>query len=113
MKLSLIPRQYSGVIYDDSSDRYCASFQISVYGDHGGMYSITGDKFYEFFKDKDHVDELFSKLGVKTLEGYISKAHARLMKVALRHSAKVELREEGEMNGFPMVWVVVSTLNNG
>jgi len=104
----VVPRQFSVMVYGDDSVNYDASCNVFRYGDRGFMYSITGWKFYEAWRKQGALRSLLAQLDVKSLEGYVTAAHARLMRVALRHVGRVEVTGEGEMAGHTMVWVVVS-----
>lgn len=97
------------MVYGEHPVDYEASAQVFVMGDRGLMHSITGSRFYEHWRTPGAVDELLARCGVKTLEGYCTHAHARLMSHALRHVAKVTVTGRGEMAGLPMVWIVVES----
>lgn len=78
-----------------------------VYGDVGCMYTINGSRFYDAIADEQRLSSLMERLGVMSLEGYVTPSHARLMKFALRRVANVTERHTGMMAGHAMVWVVV------
>ncbi len=110
MLFKLVERQASVIVFEDQADiNYCASCQVFLYGDVGLMYGINGVKFYELMAEQG--PQVMAELGVKTLEGYVTKAHARLMRIAVKRVADVTVRHEGMMAGHPMVWVVISRRN--
>ena len=107
-RVEILPRQYSVVVFDEHAPvNYVASCQVFVYGDVGCMYTINGKRFYDALADRVTVQNLMRDLGVKTLEGYVTPAHSRLMKFALRRAATVEEVHTGMMAGHEMVWVRV------
>jgi hypothetical protein len=96
-------------VYDDAHpDNYIASALIRVYGDRGWMSSITGPRFYEALRDR--VPEICAGVGTKTLEGYVTPAHARLMRMMFKGRAGFEIAHKGQCAGREMVWVVISAL---
>lgn len=106
--VKIIPRQYSVVVFDGpDSVNYVSSCQVFRYGDVGCMYTINGGRFYDALADRAMLETLMGNMGVSTLEGYVTKSHARLMRIMLRDSATVEIRHTGQMAGHEMVWVVV------
>lgn len=106
----LINRQTSVVLFKEPGDvNYIASCQVFIYGDVGLMYSINGSSFYDYWKD--NFSKLLKELNVTSFQGYVTKAHARLMKIALRSVATVEVLWEGEMKGEGMVWVCAKEKN--
>lgn len=110
-RVEIIPRQASVAIFDRSAANqinYTASCNVFLYGDVGCMYTINGSQFYAALAEPGQLAALMASLGVKTLEGYVTPAHARLMRAALRRVAHVVIRSEGEMAGHNMVWVVVT-----
>lgn len=83
-----IGRQVSFAFYEPGAEHYRAgSAQIFLYGDRGFMYAIDGPGFWVAVND--HLVELMAYHGLRTLEGYMSPAHARLA-----------LRMIGRMPGF-------------
>ena len=108
MRFEIEPNQFVIRVYDDAHpDNYVASALIRVYGDRGWMSSITGAHFYEVLRD--HLPEILDKVGTKTLEGYVTPAHARLMRMAARGGRGVfSVVSEGMCAGRKMVWVVLS-----
>jgi hypothetical protein len=107
MRFEILDRQKSVLVFDDESTEYCASCQVFKYGDRGFMYNINGRQFYELWREPGTLKDLLFRLGVGSLEGYVTEAHARLMRAALRHVGAVTIESHGTMNGHPMVWVVV------
>lgn len=102
------PRQFSVRVYDQDDVNYDSSCQVFRYGDRGFMYSINGDHgFYKMWVKPGALTSLLAQLKVRTLEGYVTRAHARLMRLALRGVGRVEIVHEGGMAGREMVWVCV------
>lgn len=102
-----IPRQTSVIVKRDGKINYVASCNVFHYGDRSCMYTINGEEFYKASAQPGVLAKLFNDLQTSTLEGYVTEAHARLMRVALRRVATVELAHEGTMAGEKMVWVIV------
>jgi hypothetical protein len=100
------PSQFAVRVYGKHRDDYIAGATIRRYGDRGWMSQIIGPKFYEALRD--NVPELMRLCQVKTLEGYMTRAHARLLRMMLRGRANVEISHEGECAGRVMPWVIVS-----
>lgn len=107
MQLSVSPRQYSVLIYEDNTDRYTSSFQVFVIGDRGFMYTLNGHGFYSCFQNIDKINQLFEELNVNSIEGYLTPEHLKVMKRKLKDVISLEEIDIGEINGFPMVWVLV------
>lgn len=108
-RVETIPRLHSVVIYDeDHPVNYIAVCQVFCYGDVGLMFSINGPRFYDAMTRDGAFNNLLERLELRTLEGYVTPSHARLMKYALRRVAVVEEIHPGRMAGHDMVWVKVS-----
>lgn len=106
MHFKIIERQASVLVFENEADvNYVASCQVFQYGDVGIMYGINGRKFYELMAV--HGAQVMAQLRVKSLEGYITPSHARLMRIALRRVADVTEAHEGMMAGHHMVWIVI------
>jgi len=106
MKVEISPRQYSLRIYDDDPTNYIAACQIFRYGDRCFMYSIQGRDFYKGYEE---ILKWLDTSGFRTLEGYVSEAHARLLRRVLRGSQyKIEILDKGKFDGHDLVWIVVS-----
>lgn len=103
----VLPRQFSVMVYGSHPTDYVASCQVAVSGDRGMMHSISGAGWFKHWEQPGEVDRLLTALGVRTLEGYATAAHARLMARALRHVAKVSISTPGNMAGRSMLWVIV------
>lgn len=105
----VLPREYSIMVYGQHPSDYIASCQIMVCGDRGVIHSATGAGWYRHWAQPGAVDRLLAATGVKTLEGYATEAHARLMRHALRHVAQVSIGAIGKMAGRTMVYVTVES----
>lgn len=101
------PTQFVVRVYDERHpDNYIAHALIRTYGDRGLMSSIVGARFYEALAA--NVPDLMRQAGVRTLEGYMTDAHARLLRVALRRTSDVAIACRGICAGRDMPWVVVT-----
>lgn len=105
MNFKIVERQASVLVFDKDEINYTASCQVFTYGDVGLMYGINGRKFYELMAEQG--PQVMEQLGVKSLEGYITKAHARLMRIALKKVATLDIAHTGMCAGHEMVWVVI------
>ena len=94
-------------LYQPSAVNFGACFQVVRYGDRGFAYSISNPGFYDAMAGDRLLAPIMRDLGVRTLEGYVTPAHARLMAIAFRQQADVQITGEGEMQGHNMCWVVV------
>jgi hypothetical protein len=91
-----------------AKDNYCASAQIRRYGDRGQMFSISSPRLFDAMAE--HFDQLMLELGLTTLEGYMSKAMARAVRIKSRGWASYNVTHIGRCNGREMPWVVISQL---
>lgn len=105
----VFPRQYSVMVFGEHPENYESSCQVTIQGDRGMMHSISGAKWFKHWEKPGEVDRLLDAMGVKSLEGYATLAHARLMQRALRHVANVSICTPGNMAGRAMVWVMVES----
>lgn len=110
MKYELEANQYVLRIYeDDAEETYVAVAQVRVYGDRAWVSSISSPLFYKAMGQ--YFNEWLDKLGVVCFEGYMSKAHARAVRMACRTWGKFEITHYGGCAGRQMPWVVVSRLD--
>lgn len=107
MGVEIGDRQYSIRVYGDDETNYVASAQVFRYGDKAFVYSINGTEFYA---NAGEIIERLKQKGVVSLEGYAGLPHARLMGIALKGIAKVEIQPSGDMDGHELAWVVVRFL---
>jgi hypothetical protein len=107
VRVEIINRQASVVVFDNDGRNYAASCQVFIYGDRGFMYTINGKEFYAAAIDGGF-DKVMDELHIKSLEGYVVPAHARLMQIAMRGKANVEITGSGEMHGSKMSWVRIT-----
>lgn len=105
MRYKIVTRQDSILVFDGDSPNYVASCQVFIYGDRGFMYNANGQEFYSCMVENGV--EMMKEMKVVSLEGYVTKAHARLMRIALPGVADVAITGTGEMAGVSMVWVVI------
>ena len=106
MRVECTPRQYSVRVYDEGKEtNYSSSCQVFRYGDRAELYSIIGKGFYAAMP---LIFAEVEKEGCKTLEGYVSKPHARLLRMkGSLWGLTAEITGEGEFDGHNLVWVVV------
>lgn len=101
------PTQFAVRIYGEHRDDYIAGCTVRRYGDRGWMSQIIGPKFWTAMRV--HFPDVMRACRVRTMEGYMTKAHARLVRMALRGSElKFDIGHEGECAGRTMPWVIVS-----
>lgn len=118
MYVRLIPREvfkygdqefvtgWSVRVHEDETDSEpVASCQARLVGDRGLIYGIQGSGFYQAF---DEFMQKARELGMKTVEGYVSRAHVRLLTRQFG-ADRVRVTHVGEpTEGFRWPWVVVS-----
>lgn len=105
MKVEISPRQHSIRVYANDPTNYVASCQVFQYGDRGILYSMYGKNFYKAYLE---ILTWADQNGIRTLEGYGSRAHYRLLRKILRNTSyKVTADEEGDFDGHRLVWIVV------
>jgi hypothetical protein len=106
MRFELEPIEYTLRVYDDHAENYVAVALVRVYGDRAWVSSISSPRLFEAMPE--HFSAFMDQLGAKTLEGYMSKAMARAVRMASRNWAKFEITHTGQMAGREMPWVVLS-----
>jgi hypothetical protein len=112
LKFEIESNQYTIRIYaPEHKDNYIASALIRTYGDRGFMSNIIGAGFYEVLHD--HLEEILTKCNVATLEGYMTDAHARLLRMQARGRASFSIQQRGMCAGREMPWVILSRKNKG
>lgn len=108
-RVDILPRLHSVVVFDEHNPvNYIVSCQIFTYGDVGLIFTLNGQRFYDCFGRPGVLQKLFDDLGILTLEGYVTPAHARLMAFASRRVANVEETRRGRMAGHEMIWVRIT-----
>ena len=101
------PMVYAVRLYDsNNSTDYTSSFQCFKYGDVGMAYAITGAGFYRLLPSM--LPKILLSLQVSSLQGYVTKAHHRVMASRLKHIADVSILWTGVCANREMVWVRVS-----
>ena len=102
------PTQYVIRVYSDDATDYVASATLRVYGDRAWMSQISSPKLYgPLFAD---LNAIMDKLGIVTVEGYMSDAHARATRMAARGHAQFEITHRGTCAGRQMPWVIIRRL---
>ena len=109
LRYEVEPTQYVVRVYDESSpDNYIASATVRVYGDRGWMSQISSPKLFEALPK--YFEDLLTNLNIVTLEGYMSKAMARAVRMKAHSWATYEVTHTGNCAGRDMPWVVLSPL---
>jgi hypothetical protein len=108
LRFEISATQYALRVYYSHADNYVASATIRTYGDVGWMSQITGIKFYEALRE--HFHEILAAAHCRTLEGYMTDAHARLLKRMCRGRAAFGITHRGQCAGREMPWVIISPL---
>jgi hypothetical protein len=100
-------------VYDEARtnpDDYIASALVRKYGDRGWVSSISSPRLFDGIRD--HFDALLDQLGVVCLEGYMSEAMARALRIKAHGWAEFYVSRRGICAGRTMPWVVLSKLEN-
>lgn len=110
IRFEIGPNQYALRVYDVDGhpDDYVAGATIRTYGDRGWMSQIVGRGFYDALRE--HFEEILDQCQCATLEGYMTDAHARLLKRLCRNRAAFGITHRGQCAGREMPWVVLSRL---
>lgn len=108
LRYELEPTQFVLRVYDDDGDSYVASATIRIYGDRAWMSQISSPRLYQAMPE--YFEDLLDRLNVVSLEGYMSKTHARAVRLASRGWAKFEITHMGKCAGREMPWVRISRL---
>lgn len=106
MRLEASPRHYSLRIYAEHPTDYVASCQVLRYGDRAIMYSIIGSGFYAA---AGLILEWAADQGFRMLEGYVSPAHARLLRriAAQTFGWTLHVQGSGRFDGHELTWVIL------
>jgi hypothetical protein len=111
LRYEIDANQYVLRVYDESSpDNYIASAIVRVYGDRGWVSSISSPRLFEALPE--YFNQVMEKLKIVTMEGYMSKAMARAVRMSSRTWAKFEITHYGQCAGREMPWVKLSKLEN-
>lgn len=106
MRVEITPRQFSIRIYDEHSDTdYIASAQLFSYGDRCSIYAICGPEFYSVLPQ---FMEAVENEGIVFIDGYVSKAHFRLIRMMMKKfKLPWSVKEDGTgiMYGHPLIWI--------
>jgi hypothetical protein len=106
VRYELEPNQYVLRVYEEHAENYIASALIRVYGDRAWVSSISSPRLFEALPQ--FFDELLDRLQVTCLEGPMSRAMARAVRIASRSWAKFEVVRISKCAGRNMEWVVIS-----
>ena len=107
MRYELEAISYALRVYDAHSENYVAVALVRRYGDRAWVSSISSPKLFLVITH-GQFESFLEELGVVTLEGYMSKAMARAVRMASRGWAKFEITHYGQEAGREMPWVVIS-----
>jgi hypothetical protein len=87
------------------SDNYDSVCSLFVYGKKGYVYNVNGGGFYLGFKEFINT---IREYGVETIEGYVVKSHARLIKKECKHlGLEVEFTDPECAYDRTMLWVLI------
>lgn len=106
-----IPRLTSFVFYEDDPEHYTSGgAQVFLYGDRGFMFGIFGKGFFKAFPDQCF--SFMKEYNLSSLEGYMSPANARSVRMAFRTKPDftVQLSEPRYVDGHKVIWVSVNRL---
>jgi hypothetical protein len=106
VRYELEPNQYVLRVYEEHAENYIASALIRVYGDRAWVSSISSPRLFEALPQ--FFDELLDRLQVTCLEGPMSRAMARAVRMASRSWAHFEVARISKCAGRNMEWVVIS-----
>jgi len=119
IKYKIIDRQVSLHFYEDDSNYYKqGSCQLFLYGDYALMHSIQGDGFIPACYE--HLKEIMDTLKINTVEGYMSPAIARTVRMVFRThpdfvvtlgEKKEIFQNEEDTTPAKLFWVKVSLKN--
>ena len=110
MRYELEPIEYALRVYDEHPDNYVAVALVRRYGDRAWVSSISSPKLFLVITH-GQFESFLEELGVVTLEGYMSKAMARAVRMASRGWAKFEITHYGAEAGREMPWIVISRMD--
>lgn len=109
--VELSVKAYQVRLYDTHPDNYTASFQVYIDGDKGFIHSLSGKGFYKLIGP--HIRDVFAKVNIVSLEGYMIHLHAVMMKKLLENELNVEFVSDGDHSGRKMVWVKLTLKSVG
>lgn len=115
MKLGIMPRIYSLVLYDNPDDiDYTSSCQVFVFGERGYMFSIIGKGFYGHFSNDKNIDEVFNKLEITSLEGVVKASHLKLLRMVLKKTSYGVVLEDKlvKINNRYLHWIKIFKKDN-
>ena len=110
MRYELEPIDFALRVYGEHEENYVATALVRIYGDRAWVSSISSPKLFDIVTN-GKLGDLLQGLGVKTLEGYMSKAMARALRMKSRGLAGFEITHYGECSGRQMPWIVFRRLD--
>ena len=104
VRVEVSNHQLSLRVYDDHSDLdYVASCQADLYAGHCLVYTINGKKFYSAI---DLILKALWDAGARVIEGAVSEAHFRLLRISLRRTEwEVENAGACVIDSHPLIWI--------
>jgi len=111
LRYELEPIEYALRVYDEHADNYVAVALVRRHGDRAWVSSISSPKLF-WIVTHGQLESLLEELGVVTLEGYMSKAMARAVRMASHGFAKFEITHYGSEAGREMPWIVISRMDD-
>ena len=109
MRYELEPIEYALRVYDAHEDNYVAVALVRRYGDRAWVSSISSPRLFTAMPE--YFDAFMDELGAVTLEGYMSKAMARAVRIMSRGWATFNITHYGKEAGREMPWVVIGRKN--
>lgn len=106
MRFELEQNQYVLRVYDKHPENYVATALIRVYGDRAWVSNISSPRLFDAIAE--HFVALLDKLGAVSLEGYMSKAMSRALRIKAKGWAHYEETDYGTCAGRVMAWVRLS-----
>jgi hypothetical protein len=103
MRYEIEPNQYVLRVYDEHPQNYVATALVRVYGDRAWVSSISSPRLFDALQE--HFVSFLDKIGVVSLEGYMSKAMARALRIKSKSWALYEETDHGMCAGRVMAWV--------
>ena len=110
MRFEVHAKEYGLWVYDDDADpdNWCASAIVQVYGDRAWISCISSPLLFKALPE--HLVAFMDKIGVVTLEGYMTPAMARALRLKCRGFANFEITHTGKTFRGELPWVIITPL---
>jgi hypothetical protein len=103
VRFELEPTAYALRVYVDETDNCVATAQIRIYGNRGWVSSISGPRVFGIVT-AGQVSALMDQLNVVSLEGYMTRAMARALRIASKGQTDYQAYH---IAGTYLPWVVL------